>query len=134
MVLYCHEAKSYTSKSSAKPNQNFGKIKIYFVTHKNAHNNIPRLKLHAHPLSIPSTTRPTIDYKHFRLVPQKGITKQAVYYTVTALSYNHRSSSKAISITYSECVSLVLCIRLAMSMRRVVICGLSGCTIFFHII
>ena len=38
---------------------------------------------------------------------------------------------KAISITYSVCVSVALVIRHAMRVRLIVICGLAGCTIFF---
>ena len=37
-------------------------------------------------------------------------------------------------ITYSECVSVALVIQHAMLMDHIIICGLSGCTIFFHII
>ena len=132
MALHCHEAKSQISKPSTKPNQNFGKINIHFVTNKNAHNNIPRLNLHAQLLSVPSTTHPTIGTINiFVLVHQKGITKQTVYCNVTALSYNHCCNAKAISIIYFVCVSEVLCI--AKRMRRIVVCGLSGRTIFFHI-
>jgi hypothetical protein len=41
---------------------------------------------------------------------------------------------KPIRITCSECVFVALGTQLAMCMRRVVISGLSGCTLFFHII
>jgi len=41
---------------------------------------------------------------------------------------------KEIRITYSECVYLALIIQHAMCLLHIVICGLSGCTIFFHFI
>jgi hypothetical protein len=41
---------------------------------------------------------------------------------------------KAISTTYSECIFVALIIQHAMRMRHVVICGLSGSTLFFYII
>ena len=50
------------------------------------------------------------------------------------LSCNHCCRGKAISITYSECVSVTLRIQHAMRLRHTVICGLSGSTKFFHII
>jgi hypothetical protein len=52
-----------------------------------------------------------------------------------ALSCNHCCHGKAISITYCECVSVALVIQHAKRMRRIILsCGLSGCTIFLHII
>jgi hypothetical protein len=51
-----------------------------------------------------------------------------------ARSYNHCCSGKAISMVYSECVSVTLVIQRAMRMRHIVICGLSGWTVFFQII
>jgi len=36
--------------------------------------------------------------------------------------------------SYSECVFVVLCMKQAMRMLQIVICGLSSSTIFFHII
>ena len=38
------------------------------------------------------------------------------------------------NITYSECVFVVLGIQHGMRMQHIVICGLPGSTIFFHII
>ena len=38
------------------------------------------------------------------------------------------------SITYSECVFAALGIQHAMRMHRIVICGLSGSTVFFRVI
>ena len=47
---------------------------------------------------------------------------------------NHRCSEKAISVTYSECVFVALGIHHAKHRCHTVICGLSGSTMFFHII
>ena len=57
-----------------------------------------------------------------------------VYRNIESLSCNQRCSGKAISITYSECVFVALGIQHAMRMLHIVICGLSGSTVFFHII
>jgi hypothetical protein len=51
-----------------------------------------------------------------------------------ARSCNHFCSGKAISITYSESASVALDIRHAMRIRRIVICGMPGYAIFYHII
>ena len=47
---------------------------------------------------------------------------------------NHCYSGKAIRITYSQCVFVSLGIQQSMRMRHIIICGLHGSTIFFHII
>jgi len=41
---------------------------------------------------------------------------------------------KAVSITYSDCVSLAFGIQQAVRTRPIFICGLSYCTVFFHIL
>jgi len=38
---------------------------------------------------------------------------------------------KAVSITYSECVFVALGIEHSMRMRRIILCGLHGSTVFF---
>jgi len=37
-------------------------------------------------------------------------------------------------VTYSECVFVAISIQHALLLRHIVICGLSGCTVIFHII
>jgi hypothetical protein len=49
-------------------------------------------------------------------------------------SRNHRCRERAISISRSACVFVVLGFQRATYVRHIVICGLSGCTIFFHVI
>jgi len=51
-----------------------------------------------------------------------------------ARSFSNHFSGKAIRITYFECVFVALGIQHTMRMRLFVICGLSGSTIFSHII
>jgi hypothetical protein len=55
-----------------------------------------------------------------------------VQHNIAAHSSNHWSSKRTIRITYSECVFLDLGIHHAMRMLDIVICGLSGSAIFFH--
>jgi hypothetical protein len=54
-----------------------------------------------------------------------NVTLESVRATITAVE-------KAVSITYSECVFVV--IRHAMRVRHIAICGLSGSIVFFDII
>ena len=54
--------------------------------------------------------------------------------TTEALPRIHCCSRKTISTTYSECVFVALGIQHAIRLRHIVICGLSGPTIFFYII
>ena len=51
-----------------------------------------------------------------------------------ARSYKYSCRGKAMSITRSKCVFVALGIQHAMCKRHIVICGLSGSTIFSHII
>ena len=57
-----------------------------------------------------------------------------LYRNLEERSCNDCCSGKAITVTYSECLSLPLGIQHAFRMRHSVICGLSGSTVFFHII
>ena len=51
--------------------------------------------------------------------------------SVEVRSCNHSCRGKAVSITYSEFVFVLSCTQHAMRMLHIVICGLSGSTIFF---
>jgi len=53
---------------------------------------------------------------------------------IEARSCSHFGRGKVISITYSECVFVALSIRYSKSKRHIVICGLTGFTVFLHII
>jgi len=57
-----------------------------------------------------------------------------VYRNIYARSCNLCCSGKSIRITYSEFVFVTLGIRHAARMRRIVILGLLGSTVLFHII
>jgi len=60
-------------------------------------------------------------------------TKQAMYHNARTRHVNvkHCCRGKAIGITHSEYVFEASGIQHSMRMRQIVICGLSGCTIFF---
>jgi hypothetical protein len=47
---------------------------------------------------------------------------------------NHCSSGKAMNITYSESVFVAIGTQREIRVRHIVICGLPGSTIFFHVI
>ena len=57
----------------------------------------------------------------------KTVNDRRVFATIVAVE-------KAISVTYSEYVFAALVIQHAMRMCHIVICGLSGSTIFFYVI
>ena len=61
------------------------------------------------------------------------VTRQAMYVwrNNETRSCNYCCGGKAISITYSECGFIALVIQHAMRMRNIVICRMSGFTIFF---
>ena len=48
----------------------------------------------------------------------------------------HCCSGRAVSVTYSECVCVCVAIVIqhAKCMRSIVLCGLSGSTVFLHIV
>jgi len=55
-----------------------------------------------------------------------------IHWNIQACLCNHCCSRKAVSII--ECMSVELDIQHAIHMCRTIICGLSGSTIFLHII
>jgi hypothetical protein len=54
-----------------------------------------------------------------------------VWRSIEGRSCTHCFSGKAKSVTYSKCVFVAIGVQLAMTMCHIVICDLSGCTIFF---
>jgi hypothetical protein len=52
----------------------------------------------------------------------------------TIITCNHCCSRKVTTITCSECVFVALGFQHAVNLRHIIICGLSGSTVFFHII
>jgi len=56
-----------------------------------------------------------------------------IYRNIKARSYNHCAVGKK-CVTYSECVFVAVGVQHATLMCHIVICGLYGCTIFFHIV
>ena len=62
------------------------------------------------------------------------LTRQCTYErNIEARLCNHCCSGKAVSVTYSDCVFVALGVHHAMRMRHIVISGLPGSTIFFHV-
>jgi hypothetical protein len=60
----------------------------------------------------------------------KARQRLCIQHNVDAGSCNRFCSGKAINITYSECGFVALGIQYPLSIRRIVICGLSSSTIF----
>jgi hypothetical protein len=71
-----------------------------------------------------------------KLNERKSAALLAVYVSCNCEGHycKHCCIAKAISITYSEYVSIAIVIQDAMGMRHIVMCGLPCCTLFFNII
>jgi hypothetical protein len=65
------------------------------------------------------------------LLHERTIRAMYVLPNTEARSCNHCCSGIAITITYSQCVSVALCIKNALRMGHIVIYGLSGSAILF---
>jgi len=75
--------------------------------------------------------------KIFRVTPWKYCKqdRQCIYYiTWRHVCATTVAAEKQKIMTYSECAFVALDIQHAMHAHHTVTCGLSGCTVFFHII
>jgi hypothetical protein len=108
---------------------------------------LPRNVVYPALLSLMGTPRlPAVDWRPcrfqwtrpFRRKTKSGFCACAITFKTQSIiegrSCNRRWSGKAISITYSEYESVALGIQHPMRVCRIVIGGLSGCTIFFNIV
>ena len=88
---------------------------------------------------VPDCTNVSLETPVWRITREAGMgSKQGRQCTYNVTLQRDRETTaavkKAISIPYSECVYVTFVRQHAMRMRHVVICDLSGYTIFFHII
>jgi hypothetical protein len=73
-------------------------------------------------------------YLHYFINSTTKKIERTVQCNTETRSCKHSCSGKAMRITYCECVFVALAIEHVVLMRHFVICGLSGSTIFSHII